>query len=208
MDEFPSNSMAPKPKPAEKPEEKVVKPITSGKVVRRKKPLGVRLREMFIGDSDQGVVEYVLGEVMVPALKEMVTDAVSQGIERMIFGENRPNRKRSSGSSGPFGNTGYTNYNRYSSNKREDRPRRTRQSHDFDDVILDSRQEAQEVIDTLIDWIGKYDAVSVKDLYELVGEEFHHTDEKWGWTNLDRASVRRVGNQSYLLVLPKTEPLD
>src|SRR4029077_18520738 len=108
--------MAPKPKAAEKPEEKVVKPIINGKAVRRKKPLGSRFREMFLGDTDQGVIEYVLGEVMVPALKEMVTEAVSQGIERMIFGESRPGRRRTSSSSA-FGNTNYTTYSRYSSSK-------------------------------------------------------------------------------------------
>jgi hypothetical protein len=64
------------------------------------------------------------------------------------------------------------------------------------------------VVDTLIDYVGKYDSASLRDLYELVGEPFHHTDEKWGWTNLDGAGVRRMGNNSYLLVLPKVEPLD
>ena len=74
--------------------------------------------------------------------------------------------------------------------------------------MLSSREEAMEVIGTLVDWVGKYEKASLKDLYELTGEPFHHTDEKWGWYDLSGAGVRRMGTNSYLLVLPKVEALD
>lgn len=209
--EFPSNSQNPKAAGDESVPEKKKGPIVSGKVSRRKKPLGVRFREMFLADSDQSVFDYIVGDVLVPALKDMMTDAVSQGFERMIYGETRPNRRRSSSTA--FGGTNYTNYNnRYSNSPRPaERPsvnRRARGSHDFDGIVLDSRSEAEEVINTLVDYIGKYEQATVQDLYELVGEPFHHTDSKWGWTSLEMAGVRRVGTNGYMLVLPKTEPID
>lgn len=64
------------------------------------------------------------------------------------------------------------------------------------------------VVGTLVGYVNKYGQTSVRDLYELVGEPFHHTDEKWGWTDLESAGVRRVGHDSYLIVLPEIEPLD
>jgi hypothetical protein len=210
VENFPSNSLSPKAINDEKPEEKVVKKITSGNATRRKKPLGFRFREMFLGDDSQGVLEYVFGEVLVPALKDMVTDAVSQGIERMIFGETRPsNRRHTSSGSGTFGSTSRVRYDKYSSN-RDDRPsnRRARDSKRIDDVVLDSRADAMNVVGTLVGYVTKYGQTSVRDLYELVGEPFHHTDEKWGWTDLESAGVRRVGHDSYLIVLPEIEPLD
>lgn len=211
MDEFPSNSQNPRPAQPEKPPEKVVTKIVEGTVSRRKKPLGARLREMFFADSEVSVLDYVMGEVLVPAFKDMVTDAVSQGFERMIYGETRPGRRRpNSSSSGAFGsNPNRVDYSRYSSSRRDDRPvRRSRSSHEFDEIVLSSRSEAQDVIDSLINYIQKYGRTSVADLYELVGETPHHTDSKWGWTDLDDARVRRVGNDSYLLDLPKNEPID
>jgi hypothetical protein len=211
--EFPSNSHNPKAEDDGTVPEKKTSPIVSGKVTRRKKPLGVRLREMFFADSEQSVFDYIFGDVLVPAMKDMITDAVSQGVERMVFGETRPNRRRQTSSGAFGGNSNYTNYNnRYSSSQRPtDRPsvnRRARSSHDFDDIILSTRAEAEEVIGTLVDYIGKYEQASVQDLFELVNEPFHHTDSKWGWTNLEMAGIRRVGTNGYMLVLPKTEPID
>lgn len=195
-------------------EEKKIQRIVEGKVARRKKPLSTRFREMFLADADQSVTEYVIGEVLVPALKDMVTDAVSQGFERMIYGETRSNgrRARSSSNSGPFNTqSGHVPYNRYSSStpsRVERQPtRRSRASHDFDEIILGSRAEAMDVISSLNDVIGKYEAVSIADLYEMVGVDSHFTDQKWGWTNLDGAMVRRISN-GYLLDLPKTEQID
>lgn len=198
--------------PDDKPEEKRILKVVEGEVTRRKKPLGTRMREMFLTANDQSVFEYVLLDVLVPALKDMMSDAVSTSVERVLFGgqESRTPRRRTGTNSGAFGNNN-VNYNRYSSTqRREDRPtmsRRARQSHDFDEIILASRSEAQNVIDNLIDLISRYETASVADLYRLLDVEFHYTDEKHGWANLDGAGVRRISN-GYLLVLPKTEPLD
>lgn len=211
MENFPSNSQHPKADEAEKPSEKVVPRVVEGNVTRRKRPLGKRVREMFLADGDGTVMDFVFGEVLVPALKDMVTDAVSQGFERMIYGDSRASMRRNR-SSGAFGSTqAHVAYNRYSSStRRDDRPpvnRRARGSHAFDDIIIPSRAEAMEVIDTLRDMIKRYDAVSVKELYEMTGQEFHFTDEKFGWMDLRDAGVSRVSN-GYLLDLPKAEPID
>lgn len=211
MEEFPSNSHSPKPPVEDKVTEKRVQKVVEGKVTRRKKPLGTRVREMFLADADGSVVDYVFGEVLIPALKDMMTDAVSQGFERMIYGETRSNNRRARPTSSAFSsNPNRVAYNQYSSanQRRDERPSpRRRASHDFDQVILGSRAEAIDVIESLRDIIGKYEVVSVQDLYEMIGEEFHHTDSKWGWTDLTDAMPRRVSN-GYLLELPKTEPID
>lgn len=212
MDEFPSNSHSPKPPPEEKAEVKHVQKVVEGKVTRRKKPLGKRVKEMFLADGEVSVADYVFGEVLIPALKDMMTDAVSQGFERMVYGESRSNNRRTRPTTGAFGSSpNQVNYTRYSSSnqRKDERPtnRRQRGSHEFDEIILGSRAEAQDVIGSLRDIIDKYDTVSVQDLYEMVGVDFHHTDSKWGWTNLDDAIVRRISN-GYLLDLPKTEPID
>lgn len=215
--EFPSNSKINRPidKRVQKPDDipKVVEKVVTGKVVQRKKPLGTRLKETFIGGEAKGVGHYVLMEIIVPAIKDVTADAVSQAIEKMLFGEARSTSRRT----GQRPATGYTSYNRYSAaaaskppwNRDEPRPmsRRERATHDFDQIILQTRGEATEVIDRLFDLIARYEQATVADLYELVGISGNFTDEKWGWTDLRGAGVTRVAS-GYLLDLPKTEPLE
>ena len=83
---------------------------------------------------------------------------------------------------------------------------RGRVRFDFDEIILTSRAEAEEVIDRLFDMVSQWSRASVSDLYALVGFKSEHTDEKWGWTNLRGAGVSRVRG-GYLLDLPEPEPL-
>lgn len=71
---------------------------------------------------------------------------------------------------------------------------------------MESRPEAETVLDNLYDILNKYDVVSVSDLYELVGITPQHTDQKWGWTTLQGAGVSRM-RDGYLLNLPEPQPL-
>lgn len=85
--------------------------------------------------------------------------------------------------------------------------RQSRARHQFDDIVLDERAEAEQVIDQLFDLVSKYGSATVADLYELVGLASTHTDHKWGWEELMGAGVSRVRG-GYLLDLPEPEPLD
>lgn len=216
--EFPGNSrrvMKPS-KPAEEEktpvtaEEKKVDRVVDTPVVRRKKPLSKRFLETFFGGDTHGVLGYVMMDVLLPAAKDMVADAVSTGIEKMLFGETRSSSRRG-GYRPSSGTSGYVSYNRMSSPGRREEPRtislRARDRHDFDEIVLATRVEAEEVIDRLFDLVSKYETATVADLYELIGTRVNYMDEKWGWTDLRGASVRRI-RSGYLLDLPRPENLD
>lgn len=217
VEEFPANSRrAREPQPAEeKTETKRVEQVVTGDVVRRKKPLGKRFTETFIGGDARGVVAYIVMEVLMPAAKDTIADVVTQAVERTLFGEARSTSRRTGAR--PGNSSGYTSYNRYSSpssavSRREDprerlMSRRARGSHDFDEIILATRVEAEEVVDRLFDLVARYEQATVADLYGLVGQTSDYTDEKWGWTDIRGAGVTRIRN-GYLLDLPKPEPLD
>jgi hypothetical protein len=209
--DFPSNSHNPPPKDGEDEKaDKVILKVVTGEVVRRRKPLGNRFLETFFGGDVKGVTDYVIKDVLLPAAKDMIADAVNEGIQRMIFGSDKgPTNRRGSNRS----TNGPVNYSRYSptSKTQRDEPRnisrRARASHDFDEIILATRTEATDVIHSLDDLIGRYGIASVAELYELVGISSSHTDEKWGWTSMDRADITRT-RSGYLLNLPATEPID
>lgn len=216
--EFPSNRKT-TDKPGELPEgRKRVEKVVQTDGVIRKKPLGRRFREVFVAGEANSVGSYVIFEVLVPALKDVIADVVSQGIERLMFGESRSSRR---GGSYRPNTTGHVSYNRYSSNnsypwsrdrdRREDPRRqissRSRSTHDFGEIILNTRAEAEAVIDSLFSLLERYEQATVSDLYDLVGIASNFTDEKWGWTDLRGSMPRRISN-GYLLDLPRPEPLD
>jgi len=203
-EEFPGNSD--KQKLGEY-EEKKVERVTTSEPIRRKKGLGKQFKNTFFGGDAKGALSFVIFGVLVPAAKDALADAGAQGIERLIFGESR--HKRSAPPSGP---SGYISYNRYAPSRAgSEAParalsRRARARHDFDEIILRTRPEAEEVIDRLYDLISRYEAASVADLYDLVGLESSHTDFKWGWTDLRGAQARKI-REGYFLDLPEPEPI-
>lgn len=213
MDEFPSNSRSRRTRP-EKQETKKVERVVEGEVVRRKKPLGRRMSETFVGGDARNVWGFVAFDILIPAAKDMVADAVSQGFERMLFGETRGTHRRGRSSH----SSGYIDYrSRYDPRNRRDEPRdrdsrqslsrRARANFEFDEIILSTRVEADEVIERLYDLVEKYETATVADLYDMVGVTSSYTDDKYGWTDMQGARVVRAG-RGYLLDLPRPEPLD
>lgn len=202
--EFPPNSD--KSKLGEYEEKKVMR-VTSSEPIRRKKGLGKQFKSTFFGGDAKGAMQYVVFGVLVPAAKEAIVDAGREGLERIVFGDSRNKR-----SAPPSGSAGYISYNRYAAaGPRQEAParalsRRARARHDFDEIVLNSRTEAEEVIDRLFDLVSRYDAATVADLYDLVGLESTHADFKWGWIDIRGAGVARV-RSGFLLDLPEPEPL-
>lgn len=224
MDNFPSNANTPKyhdsPRDRQeklattnKSEQPKVEKIVSGEVIRRKKPLGKRFKETFFGGESRGVWGFILEDVLVPAAKDMLADAVTQGIERKLWGEARSASRRT----GARPNVGHVAYNRFGGNtnipiNRRDEPRvrlshRARASHDFQEIILPTRVEAEAVIDQLFELVSKYEVATVANLYDLLGITGDYTDNKYGWTDLRPAGIERIQG-GYLLDLPRPEPLD
>lgn len=222
MEEFPPNSSKSKesePIEEEPKPDKQIEKVISGDVVRKKKPLGRRLRETFITGDSQTVVQYIFAEVVIPAAKDMLADAATSGVERLLFGEGSSTRR---GSRTRNRSGGYYNYSsRYSSTPQknrdrrppwqEDRPRpiskRARTTHDFQEIILNTRSEAETVIERMFDLTEQYETATVSDLYDLLGIQAQYTDNKWGWYDVRDFHVRRV-REGYLLDIPKPEPLD
>lgn len=211
MEEFPPNSKRQK---EESPPAKKIEPVVTGSVVRRKAPAGKRLASMIVGGDLRTVWEYVIMDVLVPAAKDMIVDATTQGFEKMIFGDT--GRRRSLTPRTPsVSNTGYISYNRFApssvtparTDERRSMSRRPRGEFDFDDILLATKIEADVVVDRLFDIINQYEQASVRDLYEILGLPSNYTDDKWGWTDIRGISVKST-RAGYLLDLPRPEVLN
>lgn len=180
------------------PAEKVI----SGVVIERKPGLGSKIRETFMGVSAREVGQHVVMDVIVPQLRGMVVDAGIQMLERTILGETRQRPSSSSSSSNSRGRgSNYVAYNRFSGGS-ESEPVANFRSNDVREVIVETRGDAQNVLDELFRHIDRYNAVSVAYYYELVGITGKFTDHQWGWTNLNASGVSHV-REGYRIELPK-----
>lgn len=209
--DFPSNSHKAKKEPEDN--EKKVKKITKGTVVTKKKSLSKRMMSMLVGDDVSSVSSYIIYDVIIPSAKSTISDIVSGGIEMLLFGDTRGSRTTRNR------DKSYVSYNNYYNKDHRgaggsgrlpasrDISTRSRSSHNFDDIILGARGEAEEVLSHLVDLTEDYGMATVADLYDLVGITANFTDNKYGWDSLGSASVSRV-REGYLINLPKTRLLD
>lgn len=207
------NSRANQPKdPVLDANKKNLEPMEGVSVKVRKKPLGSKIAETFTGDDVNTVGEYIIFDVMLPAFKNLLFDVVSEGSRRMLFGATGGGRTVASASRG-----GQVAYNRISAkgsgvianNTPHTMSRAARATHDFRELVFDTRGEAEVILEKLRDAIAEYDNVTVADMYECVEITAGFTDHNWGWigNDLNQARVKPV-SAGYLLDMPAPRELN
>lgn len=181
-------------------ERKKLDKVVQGKAKVKKKN---KFAEMFIAEDVTNVKSYILSDILIPSAKKLIVDVIKDGIEMIVYGGTRRD-KRSNGF-----RADYVSYNRYADRRYDDRPvgdTRAKNGYSYDDIILETRGEAEDVLSTMDDLIDTYGMVSVMDLYDLVGITGQYTDNKYGWTNIRNAEPVRT-RDGYMLKLPRAIPL-
>lgn len=182
--------------------DKKIEKVVHGKVRTKPKSGARKITDVFISEDAANVKSYIVMDVLVPAVKKAISDIVRDGIDMILYGESR-DRKRSSSSS----YVSYRDYSRRDDDRDRFRDSRTRSSgYNHDDIILESRGEAEEVLTRMDELIDTYGVVSVADLYDLIGKSCEYTDNKYGWTNIRNAEPIRV-RDGFMLKLPKALPI-
>lgn len=184
-------------------------PVVEGNVTLKKPSLGKRLRESFAGDDAPTVGQYVVFDVVMPAVKSMVVDVVSQGIERLLYGDT--GRSRTSGGNGRRQFTDYSS--RSSSRVGRPDPRETTRATGIDgyrDLQFETRADAELVIDRMRDQLQEYGVCTVAYLYECanVTAVTNFQDNKWGWFDLRGVGIRGTLRSGYIIDLPRPQPID
>ena len=200
MEEYKPNSNRFKEEQKDKEREKRVdKPVVTGKVVTKKPSKLRKFTGEFISEDAKNVKSYVFGEVLIPAIKKAISDIVTDGIDIILYGESRKGGKRSTAD-----RVSYRNYY-----DRDSRPRvdRTTSGYSYDDIILNSRGEAEDVLARMDELMDAYGLVRVADLYDLEGITGNYTDNKYGWTSIRNAEVVRV-RDGYMIKMPRAVPID
>jgi len=221
MEQLPGNSHRSQTQasaPAEEP--KKIEKIVKGEVTTRKKPFLRRLGDNLMVNRADVVGAAVFWEVLLPAAKNTFVDAVNTYANRLV-GTDISGRSHGSivgqvlnQSVGMYNQQQQFNYNRVGQPiPGQGMPvgpqisRQARARHDFKEILIPTRVEAEEVIAGLLWHIEQYNAVTVSDFYQMCGITPDYTDDNYGWTDIRGAGVLYRGGR-YVIDLPRPVPLD
>ena len=184
-------------------DDKNIEAVAQGTKVSKSKSKARQIAEIFVGGDLKETAEHVRDDVAIPALKNFLYDSLSEGLQRILWGETRNDRRR---------NSTHRDYVGYSRRARESRPtqqtttRYSRVAQGVDDVVLATRTEAESVLSRMYDLIENYNMVTVAEFYSLVGISAEFTDENWGWRDLRSANIQHI-RDGFRINLPKPEEI-
>lgn len=164
------------------------KKIVEGVVKTRPK-----IKNIIFAEGPESIKDHVLYDIMFPAIKQLLANVAHGFVDTAFFGA----------AGVRYG--GYTAYNKAGDGKKYSYNPGGRS---VDNLIFETRIDAERVLDDMYDKIEKYHQVSVGDLYDMIGKSTNgYTDRKIGWTKLDGAKIL-VARDGFLLELPKFKDLD
>lgn len=199
MAEYPSNSHKSKQEQQDAAREKrVQKVVRSGVKTRPNK--GRKFTDIFISEDASNVKSYIAMDVLVPAFKKLIFDIFTDGIEMILYGS----KGQKSGKSGS--KISYRSY--YDEPSSDNRASRIGSGRfDYEDIIYDSRGEAELVLKNMHDCMRRFGMVTVADMYDLSGLTAPHTAFRYGWMSIRNAYVKHV-RDGYIIDLPKATVID
>lgn len=200
MDEYKPNSKLSKETTDRNLPEKKIDKVVSGTVQRKKKSGLQKFAGIFMPEDVGDIKSYIIMSVLIPAVKKMVSETV----DMFLYGESK-HTKRNDSLASKISYRGY--YDKPAIDPREPAAYSVRAGYDYDDIVLSSRMEAEEVILRMDELISSYGIVSVADFYELVGVSGNYTDNNYGWTNIKSAVPIRTREGGYIIKMPKPLPL-
>lgn len=186
--------------------------VVKRKPKKYKKNLLERLVIGLIGPDGIPAIGRKLNEdIVIPAVKNIIVDSFTSGINMAIFGTDQRREGRSGGYHGQaYGGQRYrqaapkTNYSQSYTQPTQQAPMQTvpANRNAVPDYIIEVRTEAIDVLDGLRDQVMEYGYASVSDYYDLIGVQSAYTDESWGWDNLEHARIV-TARGGYLIRFPE-----
>lgn len=206
MEDFPGNSNKSK-RPQKDPKQKKVERVIQSTAVMKKKPFGARMKELFFGGEVNSVSHYIAVEVLLPAIRNLLVDATSKGVERLVYGDapaRRPSGSQRTAYHSPGSRSGYSPAGPLT--RPAAGPQRSSRKRDVNDVLLPTREECELITETMGELLEKYEVVAVADLMDMLGLDYSYVDNDFGWTDLRFVTFRQT-REGWLLQLPPVEAL-
>ena len=195
----------------EKPEKKVEKVVKGNVKIKKKSELS-KMASSIVSSEVNSIKDYIIYEVIIPAVRDTISDVLIGSVNMLFHGDAKAGRYYGRGGSRGTNASRVSYRDYYDRRDRDgdrDRDRDRNVIYSYDDVILDSKADAEEVLERLDELIDQYGIATVADLFELVGQSGNgYTDRNYGWTNLKSADYFRERHGDYRLKLPRACPIN
>lgn len=179
-----------------------IEKVISGNVKRKKKTLGRKVVDFVVGGDMDKINDYVKYDVIGPGIKNLIYDIFISSLSMAFFGEVRRGSSRDREGSARSRRTSYDRM--YDDRRDMGRRRSSRPSYDIDDIIFDTRDDAELALDRLERILDQYGTVRVADLNSVAGITGSWTDKNFGWTDLRGVRVLPVP-EGYIIDFPPCE---
>lgn len=174
----------------------------------RKKSKVANFTKSVVAEDAKDVGFFIVTDVLLPSIKKLIVDVVTNGIHALIYGDSAPAKKTNGVQRISYNNA----YNKTSStlDRIKSYESRNRTVYDLDDIIFPTRGKAERKLQEMIEAIDMYDdkCVSVADLRSSCRLGVSDTDWNYGWTDLGGATVERTFDGEYYINLPKPKPIE
>jgi len=191
---------------ASKNEDRHVEKVVTGQVSTKKKSGITKFAGNIISEDAKNIKDFIFLDVLIPTFKKAISDIVTNGIDIILYGESRGRSNRL-----PGDRVSYRSYGQYYDDARRTTTQRAVQrpmSFSYSDLIFDSRQDAQAVLNQMNDILYSYGFVRVADLMESAGVTGNpYTDNSYGWNSLNTAEVM-ITRDGWIIKLPRPIPVE
>lgn len=180
-------------------EAKEVKKVITGPAKTKKNDIR-KFTNTFISEDINNVKNYVISDVLVPTIKKAIVDIVTNGVNMIFWG------------SAPSSKSGGTkiSYSKFYDQKGSSAPwneTKTTTRFDYDDIVYATRGDAEATLVQMGEMIETYGVVTVADMYDMAQLTQPYTSNRYGWTSVARAEVKRIP-EGYIIKMPKAMVID
>jgi len=188
--------------PPSSSEHPTLAPVVHGEVKRRKRSM---LASIFTPEDVTSVSAYIIGDVLVPKARDMIANTLKDSVDAIFYGTDAAPAKHSSMAS-------KVSYRKYYDQK-QDTQRRTSSvareplTYEYEEVVIESKAEAAEVIDKMNEIIDVYGHASIADMNQLLNMTGKWTDNDYGWDDISDARIVHT-RDGYSIKMPRVIPLD
>lgn len=203
MDDYKPNSHRFKEEQKASPiESKKVEKVVAKTAKTKKKSELTKLKDVFISEDVSNVKTYIISDVLIPAAKKAIYDIITNGIDMILYGGSGRSKSKSN-----VDKVSYRSYYEASKDRFGSNNVSITRGFEYDDIIFESRGEAEAVRTQMNEIIDRYGVVTVADLYEMADLSAPFTSNRYGWTSVRNADIGRV-REGYVLKLSRAMPID
>ena len=183
-------------------ETKKIEKVVSNTAKTKKKSELTKLKDVFIAEDVSNVKTYIVRDVLIPAAKKAVYDIITNGIDMILYGGSGRGKSKST-----VDKVSYRSYYDSPKDRFSSSETKINRGFEYDDIIFESRGEAEAARIQMNEIIDRYGVVTVADLYDMADLSAPYTSNKYGWTSVRNVEIGRV-RDGYVLKLSRAMPID